>query len=1099
MKNKIIYILLIGCMLCCQSIFAQEGSGDMIRGRVTSELGEGLIAATVLEMDRNDRIVGQSFTDMNGDFSMRIGNNQNKLKISYIGYVTQVFTIGTKRSFSVVLKDENMMEAVVVTAVKKTSDGTLNIPDREISFAMQKINTEVFDGVQVSSIDDALQGQIAGLDIIGGGDLGKGTQMRIRGVNSLSSNSNPLIVMNGVPREDISTENFDFSTADEQQYADLLSVNPDDILEITVLKDAASTAVWGARGANGVLMISTKKGAKGPTRVNYTYKLTTKVQPKGLKMLNGDDYTMLMKQAYFNPQQSNTASNIPEFNYDPNFSEYEYYNNNTDWRDEVIQTGFTHDHYLSLSGGGDKANFRVAGGYMSNTGTIIGQSWQRFTSRVDLSYYVSNRIKFDAEFAFTYQDNNRNWTDDRSEDNYNNGKSILDIAYKKMPNLAIYNKDANGNDLDSYYNIRQDAHVDASQVALRNPVALAELADNTLKTYNIQPILRLQYDLMDPAKHELKYNVWVSFDMKNEMIHKFLPKEVSSRSWSHEDINRSDDEDKESFGIQSENKLTFVPKFSNTDHSLSILASLQTSSGNSNNQRAISYGFPSSHMSDASGTANLKSVQSGIGQWRSLGMIGRMHYAYKSKYIFGFTFRRDGSTKFGKGNKYGNFPGVSLRWNIADESFMSFAKDWLNILAIRPSWGIAGNSPGSEYLHYSKYSPYSSYAGQTTIRPGNIRLSNLKWEKTTEYNLGLDLALFDNKYTLDANVYSRRTEDLLFQNQAIPTSSGFSSLAYRNGGTMDNIGWELNANANRFAKIGNVVLDFRFNLANSVNKLVTLNEDILNSYNEDFSYENGKYLGRLQEGKAYGSIYGFRYLGVYRFSAENYEKGTAPVARNEKGEVIFDNKGNPVPMYYNFGENGTNYQFQAGDAMYEDINHDGNIDELDIVYLGNSNPELTGGFGFTARWNRFTLNAQANFRYGNKIINSARMNAENMYTDDNQSIAVNWRWRKEGDDTEMPRALYKSGYNWLASDRFVEDGSFLKLKYLSLNYAFPSEKIKEYGLKQLSLYVTANNLFCLTKYQGVDPEIGNDKWGVSKDTSTTPRAREFTFGIQVGF
>jgi TonB-linked SusC/RagA family outer membrane protein len=1100
MKKKLIYILLSGMLLVCHSILAQDSGGGIIRGKMVSDSGEELISASIVEIDKNERILTGTQTDVNGDFSMKIRSANNRLRFSYLGFATQTVPIGKKTVFNITMKEDNMLTEVVITSRQTMSDGTFNIPLKETPFAMQKINTKAFEGIQVAGIDDALQGRISGLDIVGSGEVGKASSMRIRGTSSINSNTEPLIVMNNIPIEVNLTPNFDFATANQEQFADLLSINPEDIESITVLKDAASTAVWGSRGANGVLMISTKKGVKGPTRVSYTYRLLGAVQPAGTKMLSGDDYTMLMKQAYFNPQQNNLASNIREFNYDPSFSEYPYYSTNTNWRDEVIQNGVTNDHYLVISGGGDKARFRIGSGYYTQKGTVIGQGLERITSRMDLNYDVSSRIHFISEFAFTYSKNERNWRDERND---NNKMSILDIAYKKMPNLAAYRKDLSGNNLDAYYNILPPEEGTESlpsyQLNLRNPVALAKLAKNDLNTYNIQPTLRLQYDLLDPAKQTLRYEAWVSFAMKNEKTHKFLPKEVTTATWSDDNINRSDDYDYESFGIQSENNLTWVPKMANEDHNLMMYSSLYISSGKNNSQSIITFGLPSSRITDASAEGYLGDIGTGIGQWRSIGIVGRVHYGYKSKYMIDFTVRRDGNTRFGQGNKWGNFPGISLRWNISDEAFMDFSNNWLDILAVRGSWGISGNVPEREYMHFSRYATYSSYNGSPTIRPENIRLSNLKWEKTTDRNIGFNLALKDYTYTLDMDIYRRRTEDLLFKDKAIPSSSGYTQLSYRNGGAMDNNGWELNFSANQFVKIGNVSFDAFLNLANSVNKLVSLDPDILASYNQDFSYNNGEYLQRIQEGNAYGSIYGFRYKGVYSYNIGNYEKGSAPVVRNADGDIVYGANGSPLPMYYNYGLNGKNYLFQGGDAIYEDINNDGSIDELDIVYLGNSNPKINGGLGLTLRWKQFSCKIFTNFRYGNKVVNKARMWAENMYDGYNQSIAVNYRWRKEGDPTDMPRALHQYGYNWLASDRYVEDGSFLRLKYVTLAYAIPPEALKKFHVKQMNFYLTLNNLYCFTNYTGVDPEVNYGSLGISEDKSTTPRSRDFTLGVTLGF
>lgn len=1114
MKKSLIYIFLIGFMFFGRSVSAQDGRGDMIVGKVVAaDTREELIAASVTEIDKTGRVVAHAITDLNGDFSMKIENPQNRLQVSYLGFKTVTLAIGSNRSFTIVMQEDNMLEEVVITRRRMASDGLMSIPEREVSFAMQKINTKEFEGVQVSSIDDALQGHIAGLDIIGSGEIGKGTQMRIRGVSSLNANSEPLIVINGVPREDISSESFDFASANMDQFGDLLNVNPDDIEEIQVLKDAAATAIWGSKGANGILMITTKKGAKGPTRVTYNYKFSGEYQPAGMKMLNGDDYTMLMKQAYFNPRQDNSATdNVPELNYVQSWSEYENFNNNTDWRKEVIQPGSTHDHYLSVSGGGERANFRVGVGYMTRKGTVIGQTWDRFTTRSDLDYYVSSRIRVSSEFNFSYSDNDRNWTDGRTEYEYNNWKSILDLAYRKMPNVSVYTQDANGNNLDSYYNILQSSNLHESQKVLRNPVALARLGVNNLKSYMIQPLLRLRYDLIEPTDKMLQYEGYVSFTIKNEKTHKFLPKEVTTRTWTHEDINRSEDFDQESFKVQTYNKITWVPLSEDSDHYLQFLAAVDTEVGNSDGQTMISYGMPSSSITDASSGGYLYQLKGGLVQNRYMGVVARAHYSYKSKYVISGVFRREGSTKFGKDNKWGNFPAISLRWNIIDEPFMESTKGWLDMLAIRPGWGMTGNQPGDDYLHFSRYKAEGTYAGYPTIKPENIRLSNLKWESKSEYNIGLDVAVLDFKYTLDANLYHSRTKDLLFKDKAIPTTTGYGSLTYRNVGTMDNDGWELNFNANRFLTIGNVSFDARFNIAHSVNTLVSLDEDVLSSVNETFENKNGQYLVRMQEGKSYGSIYGFRYKGVYTHSIDTYMNNeairnnpdySAPVARKSNGDIVYyttaDGRQQALPMYFNYGVNGINYPFQAGDAIYEDINNDGNIDEQDIVYLGNCNPKFSGGFGLTLRWNRFTCNMHTTFRYGNKIINDARMNAENMYTNNNQSVAVNWRWRKEGDVTDMPRALYNYGYNWLASDRFVEDGSHFRMKYITLMYNASSEVAKKIGARQLQFSLTVNNLFTLTNYWGVDPEVGYNNWGIAKDESTTPRSRDFTLGVTVGF
>jgi TonB-linked SusC/RagA family outer membrane protein len=1111
MKKQLLYIFLLAITLSTSSLWAQDGEGGTIRGKIISDTGEELSFVSIEEIDKTERTISHTMTDLNGQFSMQIKNSKNRLKISYIGFERQILSIGDRQVFDITLKENSTLQEVVVTAKRTATTGGMEIPVNEISFAMQRINTKDFEGLQITSIDDALQGQIAGLDVLGNGNIGGGSTMRIRGTASLTGNSSPLIVINGIPRDDISTSDVDFAGMNDQQLGDLLSVHPDDIMDISVLKDAGATSVWGSKGAGGVLLITLKKGIPGTTRVNYTYKMSLKEQPDGLKMLNGDNYTMMMKEAMFNRRLE--ASSIPEFDYltESQFSESRYFSGNTDWRKAVTQTGVTHDHYIALSGGGEKASFRITGGYVKETGTIIQQQLQRFTSNVVLDYNVSSRIMFGSDFLFTYADQDRNWSDTRANHDYLNGKGLLDIAYKKMPNLSIYN--TNGD----YYHLQRitldNSNFPDAQKWLRNPVAMANLATNKLDSYKINPLLRLQYDFLDPNEQMLRLKSYVSFNMNNDNVHKFLPKELYSNAWDNEDVNRADDHRSKSVSTKMEATLQWRPKFENENHHLSLFTLFNSESTNSNSEDIITSGLPASLASSAPGYR--EKVASGISQGRAVRMSAQLHYSYQARYIAYLTLTREGSTRFGVNRKYGNFPGVSLRWNIADEPFMDFSNKWLDVLSLRPSWGISGTTPGENYLHYSQYVPNGMYGLVGTIRPDNLRLSNLQWEKKTETNLGADFAFLDYTYTADFNLYHAQSSDLLLSDALIPTSTGYDKLKVRNTGVMDNDGWEINVQGNKFIKAGDFSMDFTFNIANSVNTLVRMDADIMEYFNQPISYNSdAKYLGRAELGLSYGSIYGYRYKGVYQYNIESYSdpeikalvdagKATMPVARNANGDIIFQSNGTPLPMMYNQGKDGKNYRFQGGDAMYEDVNHDGNIDELDLVYLGNSNPKFQGGFSLTFRWKQLSVKSFFNFRYGNQVVNQARRYAENMFGGNNQSIAVDWRWRTEGDERPIPRALYNEGYNWLPSSRFVEDASFIRYKHLMVNYNVPASFIKKFSMRQLSLYMTFTNIFCFTGYQGLDPEVGLGDFqkdrGISYDELTTPRSVDIMFGLNLGF
>ena len=1089
MKSRFNIVLLF-FVLIGANVMAQAPVSTLVQGTVTAKSnGETLIGVTVSEVDATNRNVSGAATDVNGHFVLKIKSPNNKLVFSYLGFTKSTRAIGNARTINVVMEEsQTALKEVSIVAKQTYSEGGFSIPKREISTAVQTINSKEFEGLQVGSIDEALQGRVAGLDIVSNsGDPGSGSTMRIRGTSSINSNAEPLIVLNGIPYSVEIDKNFDFANSNEEQYANMLSINPDDILSITVLKDAASTAIWGSRGANGVLMIETKKGSVGPTKVQYTYRLTRAVQPEGLKMLNGNDYTMMMKQSLFNSFQNENASNIDELNYVTSFSEYENFNNNTDWISAVKRTGYTNDQNLTILGGGDKAQFRVSGGFLNQKGTVIGTNLNRITTRAILDYQVSDRLRFNAEFSFVYSDNDRNID------------GLLGIAYKKMPNVSIYAQDLEGNDTDEYYTISRSSRLNADQRDLVNPVAIAYLAKSNLKTFRITPTFKLLYDIMDPDVNYLRYEMYFTFDVNNNKTSQYRPWEASNASWDNTNVNRATHADSQSSGVQVENKISWQPKFENKDHSLTLMASLQVRAGQSSSQGITTFGLTSASSTDASQDGYLSDVGTSRSSYRNIGMLSRAHYSYKSRYILAGTIRRDGSTKFGDSRKYGNFPGVSAKWIISDEPFMDFAKGVVSMFAIRPSWGMSGNEPGAEYLHFSRYGKYDSYMDMQATRPTSLRLSDLKWETTSSFNYGADISFFDERFIFDLNAYNKRTKDLLFGGLAMPSTSGFTSLSYSNVGTMDNDGFEFNFTALRAVKIGKFFADLNLNFSNSVNTIVELEDAVLEKYNTKFNYSNGTYLSRLQEGNSYGSIYGFRFKGVYTY--DQYLEGEqedAPIARDKDNRVLVDERGEALPMTYAYGTT-SQYEFRGGDSKYEDINHDGTIDELDIVYLGNSNPFFNGGFGTTLHYQNLSCVMFFNFRYGNKIVNAARMNAENMYKNDNQSIAVNWRWRKEGDVTEIPRALYQYGYNWLGSDRFVEDGSFLRFKYLQFNYNVPQAKLKRYKLDRLNIYLNFNNLAVFTKYTGVDPEVGYGSFGVSTDNNQTPRAKDFTLGVTLGF
>lgn len=1136
--NNIRTYITVGALCSAMTISAQD---HRISGTVSDEFGP-VIGCNVIEKDANNRNVNATITDVNGNFQLAIKNPKNKLVVSYVGYKTFSQVIGSQTNFQIQLKDANELGTVTVTAKQRFRGDGLSIPKDEVSVATQTMNMDIVDGLAFTSADEALQGQIAGLDIVANsGNLGAGTTMRMRGVTTINGSSEPLIVVNGNIMDVPDAKDTDWSTATEETYSSLLSINVNDIESIDIMKDAAATAIWGARGANGVISIKTKRGKRGKIRIDYNFSLQGNWQPKGYNLLSGDEYTMLMKEELYNPTQNPSATtNINELNYNKSWAEYNNWNDNTDWVKAVTQTGWNQSHGLTISGGGEKAVFRISANYDHQTGTIIKQVLNRFSTRLNLEYYVSDKLKFTTEFPLTYTKNQKNYA------------NILGKALSMAPNMSIYREDGNGIDTNEYYIMLPSAEKDeygssisgTSSLQLKsvrdigNPVAIANLAWNNESTYRITPDFRINYYFLgnDDHKTRLDYEGQVYLDIFSKSNPTYCPGSLSTNGWKDNSYNLYTMDDYNSFQFQTRHQLIFTPKFKNEDIAWMMLGRWELTSGTSYGQNVSERKLPLGAQSPTL-PAEISNMSTSNGEWRSMAGVFSTHLSYKGRYNADFTVRADGTTRFGDNNKWGYFPGMSVRWNISDEPWMKWSRKVLSMLAFRPSWGVNGRTPSSEYLQYAKYAAGSQYGNGNTLLPSTrvdgLQLSDLKWEKTTSWNMGANLGLFDDMIEADFNYYYKKTKDLLNPGVAISSQTGYTTLAWKNIGSMENKGWEFNITAKKFIKAGKFSMDASFNVAQNFNKITEMDQTVLDGINEDWSADSrGKYFKRIQVGNALGSIFGLRHKGVYQYSYDYLENlrrqgyvmegnekimirdnndlvdylnnrflpagKTAPIALNRDGKVITGADGKPLRMTYNSKDGGETYKFDGGDVIYEDVNHDGTINSLDMVYLGNSNPKFSGGFGFTFRYGNWSLRTNFVYRTGFKVVNFARMGVEKMYDTTNQSTAVNWRWRKNGDMTEIPRALYNYGYNWLGSDRYVEDASFLRFSYVSLSYDVPKKFLKSLGLNTLRFDLSGQNIFVWSKYSGTDPEHANNGWNFASDSSQTPRSKSFTLRMRIG-
>lgn len=1087
--NRISAVLLTVLLMWSMS-YAQTVT--TVRGKVIdSKDKQSIIGASVVEVDKDRRTVNGVATDINGNFVLRISNPNNKIMASFIGYTTQrEISINGRAVINIQLvPSSNSLSDVVVVSRRKSNNGTgMNVDDRDRTTAVATIDAKVLEEMQSGSIDQALQGRLSGVDIAAtSGDPGAGMSIRIRGTSSLNGATEPLIVVDGMPYETDVPEGFNFATADDQGYAQLLNIAPSDIKDISVLKDAAATALWGSRGSNGVLIINTKRGTIGKPQISYTFKGSLSQQPSAIPMLTGDQYSMLIPEEFMNRNgvPLNTQA-VKEFQYDPqDLFWYKNYSNNTDWISAVSRNGNLQDHNVSISGGGEKARYFASLGYFGQQGTTKGTDLSRVTTRINLDYNVSNRLRFRTDIAYTHVSNNQLYS------------NVRDVAYSKMPNMSIMEYNDYGLLTPNYFSPAQNVQGffyfdDKNAIkGTYNPVAMALSATNRSSGDRIIPHFNLQFDII---KDLLTATTDVLFDINTQKTSTFLPQIATGRPFTEITVNRATNLDYDAFNVGTKTNFLFTPEL-NDKHKFQALMSFQTNDNRYVNQNVMNANTASSLLQDPSISGRTQNDQIRLGavntQYRTVAGLVNANYGFLDRYFISGSLRVDGNSRFGADNRFGLFPSMSTRYRLSGERFMQGLK-FIDDLSFRFSYAQSGNAPRRDYSFYNTYGNFDwSYMGMSGVYSQNMELTNLKWETVHGINYGLSFALFNSRVTGDAEIYRNRTKDLFLPGLRLATYTGFEGVDM-NIGTMDNQGWEFNINT-QIVNTKKWRVDFSFNIAQNQNMIREISP-LYPTENKAKINENGKFKQFLQVNNPFGSFYGFKYQGVYKDKQET-------IASDKHGAQILNPNGDVVYMRFNYPA--TDYIFQAGDAKYEDINHDGTIDYKDIVYLGNSNPKFNGGFGPSITFNgNIKLSAFFSYRTGYQLINGTKMNTTNMSGFGNQSTAVLRRWRNEGDVTDVPRALYGGGYNWLGSSRYVEDGSYLKWRTVTLRYDFAKKILQRFKLNALSIYATGENLITFTRYLGQDPEVGTkitDAFSIAIDNSMTPPPKVITVGITTRF
>ncbi len=1056
----------------------------IIKGHVTDSLTrESMLYVNVVEIDKNGRFVSGTVTDLNGNYVFKVSNNSNPLQVSFIGYKKKTVAINGRTTINIELESESKsLKEVRVEVAKIGNDGFTKVRDR--ATAVQRIDFKEMKSLMTTSVEDMLQGRMGNVDISSiSGDPGAGLNIRIRGTATLNAQNNPLIVINGIPYDATIDPNFDFGSADVEKFGNLIDVSPEDIETIEVLKDAASTAIWGSRAANGVLMIKTKRGAKSKPIFEYTYKNTTGWEPPHIPMLDGAGYARLITEEYYNWNRnefSNTQG-YQQIAYDPTWVNYNNYSQNTDWVKEITQTAHTQQHDFSVRGGGDKSKYNMSVGFFDEGGTTIGNDLKKLNLRSSLDYDLSSKLQFKTDIMFTRYDQNNTYD---AEDGDFTNKLVRSIAYRRMPNLSVYDRDTlNQYTPGDYFIPRSTLQGNANDIY--NPVAFVNLGVNHQIKDNSRALFTARYSILP----NLIWTSTVTLDIFDNKREKFLPYKAIGYNYTDAITNQASNEFSKKSTIYTFNQFVYSPKMPTTDHDLVLMGQVDTEESVQRWFKTTTSQSASPNMQQPVGDVHLNWFGADYTQYRSLGFFANASYKFKDKYIFMAGAKYEGNSKFSPESRWGLFPTVSGAWRINKESFLKEAK-WINDLKLRLSWGETGNSPTGNYLYWNTYSAGSglAYMDMQGVTPNALELTSLKWETIEQTNPGISFFGLDNRLNIEIDYYKKTTHNLYLENSGIPNSSGFGSVN-RNDGELENRGAEFVMDYTIIRK-KDWSLNFNLNLSTNKNVVLALPDNYSLQYGD--MLQNGNYKISITPGQPMGGFFGYRYKGVYLNDDD-------AVVRDANGNPIYGlNKDVPLRMIMG-GTSG--YVFRGGDAKYDDINHDGKIDELDLVYLGDLNPKFMGGTGFRVQYKGFIVNTFLYFKVGQKIINQTRINTENMYGYDNQSQATNWRWRRDGDVTDMPRALYNQGYNWLGSDRFVEDGSYLRLKSLSLSYLFTQKTCKALRVKDLKVFCTAYNLYTWTKYSGQDPDVAppNRPDTLPKDESRTPPSEKIMFGVNVTF
>lgn len=1053
-------------------VSAQTETAFTVKGKVTDAASKEIMSGvTIVEVNENDRQINATSTDDAGNFSLRVSSSKNKIRASFIGYETHTDSVGARRTFTIVLRKATAdMDEVIVVGIsqQRINNGFGSTSKRDIIGAVSSVKGKDLEDQPQTSIDQMIQGRAAGVQITSNsGDPGAGTTIRIRGAGSVSGGNEPLFIVDGVPIISTPADPGNLNVAGVNPLADL---NPSDIEQIDILKDANAAAIYGARAANGVVVITTKRGRKSVTSITLNEQVSLLKAPPPIPVLNGTEYKVMRLEAeqnagFINPINDRIRSLVD----DPSFDSYRFYLYNTDWMKQIARNGFAHRHNLSVSGGGEAMRYNFSTSYGDTKGAFLNTGNQRYTASFRLDYTVSKKLRFSANIFFarskTYNHPNYAFV------------TAYELALRKNPSMPVYDIGPDGRELDTYLSLPGNQGLD-------NPLALVATSTNYAISTNLKPNIRLDYDLLKG----LKFVSNASIEFLGESGVTFLPAEATGEIFNNQNFNRVESREVERRQVIVDNMLTYSKAGSGKLKQNYILGTtFNTLTRKDLQPRA--YATPSGLIPTLGSAAGYAQFNSAFNEEVILSTFLKADWIYDDTYGFNVTVRRDGSSRFGDNNRYGTFPSVGAYWRASNLSYIRSLK-FISNLKFRATWGQLGNSNVANYAYISQFNSGANYLGNNGVYQANPQLTNLRWETSESTNLGLDADLFKNRISVSFDAYNKLTKDLLF-NMPVPPSSGIvtqsSSSIWTNLGTIRNRGVELTVTSDVIKpKTGSGFRwNMNLNLGRNVNKIISLPGGTLIA-NAGFA----NFISQAKEGDPLGTYYGLQYKGVYASDID-------AAVRDPKGNVVYELDGVTPKAMRLVSETGP--VMKGGDAIYADLNNDGVINDQDRVLIGNGNADFFGGFTNQFDYKNFTFRFFIQFQYGNDVINGVRYMLERMQAPDNQAITVLGRWKKQGDITNMPRALYNDDRNSMASTRWIEDGSYARLKLVTLSYRFPQAMMKKLRLKGADAFVTVQNLFTWTNYTGADPEI-NLGWNpllVGVDRGWNPQSRMYTLGLNV--